>query len=242
MLALNQIHYGDCYKLIKDIPDKYIDLIHTDPPYSFDESGSGGCFGKKERLYHKELESISEGIQNSLLEEFCKKKKKINIYIWCSKNQLKQYINFFESRGASTELLTWHKTNPIPTCNNKYLSDTEYCLFFREKSVPLHGKFETKRKYYIGSSNVEDKKLWKHPAIKPLSIVKNLIFNSSIEENIVLDCFSGSGTTAIASIQLNRNFIAIENNPKHYKASLERLYSEISQIKLPIMKGGLYAV
>ena len=69
-----------------------------------------------------------------------------------------------------------------------------------------------------------------------------LIIDGSIEENIVLDCFSGSGTTAIASIQLNRNFIAIENNPKHYKASLERLYSEISQIKLPIMKGGLYAV
>ena len=77
MLALNQIHYGDCYKLIKDIPDKYIDLIHTDPPYSFDESGSGGCFGKKERLYHKELESISEGIQNSLLEEFCRVLKKL---------------------------------------------------------------------------------------------------------------------------------------------------------------------
>lgn len=232
MLELNQIHLGDSYQLIKSIPDKSIDLVHIDPPYLILAGGSGGCFGKADRMYHDELTALSNGVDNSILEELCRVLKKINIYIWCNKNQLGQYIQFFEAKGCSTELLTWHKTNPIPTCNNKYLSDTEYCLFFREKGVPIYGEFRTKQKYYVTGLNVKDKGKWEHPTIKPLGIVKNLIFNSSKENDVVLDCFSGSGTTAVACSQLHRNFIAIEIDEKYYKLSIERLNADQSQLKI----------
>ena len=232
MLATNMIHLGDAYQLIKEIPDNSIDLVHIDPPYLIHAGGSGGCFGKGDRMYHDELTELSNGVENTILEELCRVLKKINIYIWCNKNQLGQYINFFSEKGASTELLTWHKTNPIPTCNNKYLSDTEYYLFFREKGVPIYGSFETKRKYYVTGLNTKDKGIWEHPTIKPLGIVKNLIINSTNENDVVLDCFSGSGTTAVACSQLKRNFIAIEIDEKYYKLSLQRLEADQTQMKL----------
>lgn len=107
--------------------------------------------------------------------------KKINIYIWCNKEQLVQILNYFNDKGCFLDLLTWHKTNPIPTCNGTYLSDTEYCVFAREKGVKIYGSYQTKKKYYITPCNVEDKKLYGHPTIKPLNIIENLVINSSVE-------------------------------------------------------------
>lgn len=174
---------------------------------------------------------ISDGITNEILDECCRVLKKINIYIWCNKNQLRQLIDYFDNKGCNIDLLTRHKTNPIPTCNNTYLSDTEYLVFAREKGVKLGGSFATKRKYYVTEINVKDKELYKHPTIKPLHIIKNLIINSSKENDIILDPFIGSGTTAVAAKELNRNYIGIELNPTFHKIALDRL-NGITQIKL----------
>lgn len=256
MIEPNNIYLGDSYELIKEIPDKSIDLIITDPPYQFVSGGKGhsdlgdrkdknktetymldttntkklsggymhggGCFGTKNRSYHSEINEtditkarqdyldyvakygkdeeserlrvianaiddkkntafISAGITNDILDEMCRVMKKINIYIWCNKNQLRQYIDYFDDKGCNIDLLTWHKTNPIPTCNNTYLSDTEYCVFARESGVKVYGTVATKKKYYVSSANVEDKKKFGHPTIKPVSIIENLIINSSVE-------------------------------------------------------------
>lgn len=306
-MELNKIYNGDAYELIKQIPDKSIDLIITDPPYEFNMGGNGhseialrktkqkdaiykldteltkkmiggGCFGTKNKTYYgdiadtdifneeevqkaydkyiaylnehgKDDESerlrviynaqrskqntrfISDGITNEILDECCRVLKKINIYIWCNKNQLRQLIDYFSDLGCNIDLLTWHKTNPIPTCNNTYLSDTEYLVFAREKGVKLAGSYSTKRKFYVTEINVKDKELYKHPTIKPLEIIKNLIINSSKENDVVLDPFIGSGTTAVAAKELNRHYIGIELNPTFYKIALDRL-NGITQIKL----------
>lgn len=176
---MNKIVCGDSYKLIKNLDDKSVDLVIIDPPYDIYAGGSGGCFGKENRTYHGEIKPISNGVTNEILHELVRVMKKINIYIWCNKEQLRQYIDFFEDIGAKTDLLTWHKTNPIPTCCNKYLSDTEYLLFFKEKGVPLYGTYETKKKFYITDTNKMDKDKFTHPTIKPVDIIENLIINSS---------------------------------------------------------------
>lgn len=90
--------------------------------------------GKNEesKSQNENLRFISRGITNEILDELCRVMKKINIYIFCNKNQLRQYIDYFDDKGVNIDLLTWHKTNPIPTCNNTYLSDTEYIVFARE--------------------------------------------------------------------------------------------------------------
>lgn len=107
--------------------------------------------------------------------------------------------------------------------NNTYANDTEYCIFARENGVKLYGNYETKRKYYISNINTQDKEKYIHPTIKPIQIIKNLIINSSNENDIVLDCFSGSGTTCVACKELNRKFIGIEIDPEYHKISIDRL-------------------
>lgn len=147
--------------------------------------------------------------------------KKINIYIFCSKAQLKDLFNLFENENV--DLLIWHKTNPIPAIANNYLSDIEYCFFARETGVKLNCKYETSSKVFESPLNKKDKDKYKHPTIKPIQMIIKLIKNSSNEGDIILDCFSGSGTTCVAAKELNRKFIGIEIDEEYHKISLDRL-------------------
>lgn len=131
---------------------------------------------------------------------------------------------FVGEKGCRFEILTWHKTNPIPTCNGKYLSDTEYCLMFRDGGkTRIGGDMATKNKYFLSPINVSDKSKFEHPTIKPLRFVENHIINSTNEGDIVFDPFLGSGTTAVAAQNLGRQYLGFEINPKYYKIAKNRL-------------------
>lgn len=130
---------------------------------------------------------------------------------------------FVKGKKCNWNLLTWHKVNPVPACGNKYLTDTEFILFFREKGVKIYGTFNTKFTYYVTPLNQTDKKKYGHPTIKPINIVNNLIVNSSLENGIVFDPFLGSGTTAVAAIECGRNFIGYELNPDYYEICNKRI-------------------
>lgn len=71
-----------------------------------------------------------------------------------------------------------------------------------------------------------------HPTQKPINLISYLIQRSSNKNDLILDCFSGSGTTAIACHNLNRRFICIEKDEDYYKASVERLENAQAQQKL----------
>ena len=71
IIQTNKIYHGDSYKLIKEIPDKSIDLIYTDIPYDVVGNG-GGAFGVKKRDYHKEYQKVSINTQNTLAKRRCK--------------------------------------------------------------------------------------------------------------------------------------------------------------------------
>ena len=215
-------------------------------------TSGGGCFGTKKRNYHSQVNLtdvnikndadentyfVSKGFSNELLDDLCRVMKKINIYIWCNKEQLRQIIDYFDDKDCFIDLFTWHKTNPIPTCNNTYLPDTEYCIFARESGVKVYGSVETKKKWYISSCNKSDKELFKHPTCKPLEFVKDHIFNSTQENEIVLDAFIGSGTTAVACKELNRKFIGFEINPEYYQIAVDRI-NGISQVDKRIKETG----
>lgn len=218
-----ELHNCDCYEFIKTVPDNSVDLVVIDPPYMMECGSGGGAFGKDKRSYHKEIDPLNTNLNLDILNHLVRVLKKINIYIWCSKDQLRQYIDFFEDKGCKTDMLCWHKTNPVPTCNNKYLSDTEYLLFFRENGVKLFGDYKTKKKWYLSPTNKDDKKLYQHPTIKPLNIIENLIINSSIRGGVVLDCFMGSGTTGVACKKLGRSFIGCEINEEYFKIAERRI-------------------
>ena len=190
-MTIDKIYNEDCLMGMKRIPDGTVDCIITDPPYELENQG-GGFWSKSEdpkaqrynargtRKGMERLGDIKDGITNEVLDEMCRVMKKINLYIFCSQRQIRQYLDYFvEGRGCNWNLLCWHKMNPIPACGNKYLNDTEYILFFREKGVRLYGSYDTKRTYYVTLRNQEDNVRYHHPTVKPLGIIRRLIENSS---------------------------------------------------------------
>lgn len=188
---LNTITLGDSYKLIKDIPDNSVDLVVIDPPYKFCKGGKHtGLFKTRLTRYYDEIEDkkLNTNIDLSILDELDRVMKKVNIYIWCNKEQIYQYLEHY--KNCIFEAIIWNKINPIPMINNTYLTDKEYCLYFRESGVLLNGNIDTKKTVYQTPLNVSDKRKYKHPTIKPLEIIKNIIINSSNKNDIVLDCFS----------------------------------------------------
>lgn len=216
-------------EILKDIPDKSIDLVVTDPPYEIETSGAG-IYKQEDKQYVKELVGMKDGFSEEILDELCRVLKKINIYLFCSQKQIMPLLDYFvKKKGCNWNLLSWHKSNPIPACGNKYLTDTEFILFFREKGVKVYGSFDTKKTYYVTPLNQKDKKKYGHPTCKPEEIVRNLIINSSNEGDIVLDCFMGSGTTGAVSVGINRKFIGIELDEQYFKIAQDRINAARSE-------------
>ena len=79
-------------------------------------------------------------------------------------------------------------------------------------AIPIWGLIIMVFIIFVFKNDIKDKKLYKHPTIKPMNIISNLILNSSKPKDVVLDAFIGSGTTAIAAINTKRNFIGFELN------------------------------
>lgn len=225
-IQLNKIYLADSNEFIKRIPDHSIDLINTDPPYEIDTVGSNNYLGSQmqsgfiDEIRESEIEN---GIDLGILNEFMRVMKKPNIYIWCNKKQILEYLKFFvEKHGCSFEIMTWLKTDPVPLCGGNYLIDKEFCLYFR-KGVKLNTTFATASTWWIGKKNIQDKRKYQHPTIKPIEIIKTQILNSTNENDVVADFYSGSGTTAVACQQTNRRFICVEKNKKWHKISIDRL-------------------
>ena len=221
MLKTNEIYNIDCMEGLKLIDDNSIDLVIIDPPYLLNINKVKNVSNMNK--YANDLLNLKDGFDLKVLDLLIQKMKKINIYIYCSKRQVKDLLNYFSNKNCNHEILTWHKQNPSPLINNNYLPDTEYILFFREKGVKLYGNYHTKRKYYISLTNKIDKKKYKHPTIKPLELIEYHIENSSKEGDLILDCFAGSGTTLVGAINKNRRYIGFEIDKNYYEIAKKRI-------------------
>lgn len=227
MITPNNIYLGDAYELIKELPTNSVDLIITDPPYDF-KSMVGGGFMKKEenQKFAKQImeTNLDKGIKKEIFDEWVRVLKKVNIYIWCNKEQIIPYIDYFvKEKGCNWEVLIWHKTNPTAFCGTHYLIDKEYCLYFWETGAKIHIPFERGKTIFQSTKNVTDKNNYNHPTIKPLTFIEDLIRNSSEEGDVVLDTFLGSGTTALGCKHTNRKYIGFEIDPNYFKIAKDRL-------------------
>lgn len=224
------MHNGDCLEVLKEIPDGSIDLIVTDPPYLISATNGGGSINNIKRL-NKSLKAlddadITEGYDIELYgKEFIRVMNEINIYFWCNKVQIPSYFKFYvEKHKCKFDIICWHKTNALPTYSNKYLTDTEYLLYFRKgKGKCFPQSYDDAKTYYIAPINHKDKKEFKHPTIKPLDITEKIIRNSSREGQVILDPFMGSGTTGVACKSQNRNFVGIEIDENYFNIAKERI-------------------
>lgn len=219
---LDQVYNVDCYKAIKDILDKSIDCIYTDIPYNMTFSGGGTLKHKLGDYIKEQVDSFSNDIDYSILEDFIRVMKNINCFIWCSKNQIFKIMQFFEKYKCDFNILTWTKTNPIPFGSSIWLSDIEYCLHFY-KNAGYNTGWEFKKKNYSSPINNADKDKFEHPTIKPIQMVKNHLLNLTKPNDIVLDCFAGSGTTLVACKELERHYLGLEINRNWCEVARNRL-------------------
>lgn len=231
-----QLYNGDCIKVMQELIDKNVkaDLIVTDPPYLIKNTKAGGksSFAKSIQQMNNEIKeaNLTEGISLEFCEKLIKLQDKINIYIWCNKEQILEYLKFFVDREeCSYDILCWYKSNAMPTFNNKYLTDKEYCLYFRRGGYCQPINYDKAKTYWVQPINSRDKNLYGHPTIKPLNIIKQLISNSSKERALILDCFMGSGTTGVACKELGRDFIGIELDEKYFAIAKNRIENHIVQ-------------
>ena len=228
-METNKIYLGDSYQLMKDIPNQSVDCVYTDVPYLYTQSGNGEGRGselnKSIRNKNRQLSdaNIVDGFDYNLLGEMVRVCKKINIFIWCSRLQILDILKYFENLDCTYDILVWNKTNPIPATNNVWLSDIEYCLYFRGKGVKLNDGYEIKSKWFTTPINQNDKNEFSHPTIKPLELVKRHLLHATQPDDIVLDPFMGSGTTCVASQEIGRKYIGMEIDSTYFRISKDRL-------------------
>lgn len=222
---INNIINCDCYEMIKNIPDKSVDCIYIDVPYSFESGGTSNTELSKriKKQMNYVLKDIRNGIDYKIFDDLKRIMKYINIFIWCSKDQILDILKYWCNKNVSYEILVWTKTNPTPQTNGIWLPDVEYCLYFREKGNKLNDGYELKSKWYISPINKSDKDLYNHPTIKPLDLVKRHILHTTQPNDIVLDCFCGSGTTCVACQETGRRYIGMEINKEYYEIAKKRI-------------------
>lgn len=174
----------DCLEGLKQMPTASVDLVVTDPPYMIQgvKTRRDSWMDKRIAKYQKPLEeyNLTNGYDTRILDEIFRVMKTPNLYVWCNIIQIPMYIKYFvQDRGCRMDILIWHKTNPLPCCNNKWLSDKEYCLYFRKGGYCKPSGYADAKTVWHMPLNVKDKKLYGHPTIKPLPIIENIIRNSS---------------------------------------------------------------
>ena len=200
----NNILNMDCLDFMRECPDNYFDLVLTDPPYGIGDKFKGGKNSKMNKFNSIVEKQWDEAPTKEYFDEIFR----------ISKNQIIFGGNYFILPPTRCFLI-WDKQISFDFS----LAMCEYAWT----------SFDKLAKIYKLSS---EKQFREHPTQKPLKLFQNILSDYSKEGELVLDCFSGSGTTAIACHNLNRNFICIEKDVDYYNASVERLNNAKAQLKL----------
>ena len=131
-------------------------------------------------------------------------------------------------------MITWEKPNPPPNFSCRYFTySSEWIIWARKHSkTPHYFNYDLMKKL---NGDKQQKDIWrlpavgswekmqgKHPTQKPLGLLSRIILSSTQKGDLILDPFSGSGTTGIASILLDRKYIGIEQELRFLKLSKRR--------------------
>ena len=226
-----QLYNDDCFNVVGGIEDGSIDLLLTDPPYLIDVHSGGRMYASgsmQSAINELETSSINESYDINAFADLVvpKFRNGVNAYFWCNKLQICDYFKCWIDRyKCRFEILKWFKQNAIPNYSNKYMTDTEYCLYFYNGAGHCHPEsYIDASTMYVDSINQEDKRKYGHPTIKPLPFTERMVRNSSNEGDTVLDTFMGSGTTGLACRLNGRKFIGVEKNPEYYEMARKRIY------------------
>ena len=203
---------ADCMDILKQLPDKSIDLVLTDPPYGIGIDGQKLSISKNPKHNRKQhdFKNWDDNIpKKEVFDEICRVGKKI--IIWGG-----NYFNEFLEQGHKGWIV-WDKGQDgltMSDCEIAYTNLDCPTRIFRINRVEL----------------LKDKTI--HPTQKPLRLFLRCVADYGNENDLILAPFSGSGTTAIACHRLKRRFICIERDYEYWAKSCERLKAEQAQLQL----------
>lgn len=219
----NNLLLGDAITLFKQIPDASIDCIITDPPY---ETISGGTpdneyvsrpTGILEKNDGKIFQHNNIDIVSWIGECYRVLKNETHIYIMTNFLNLEHYLSSIRQAGFEIHnLLIWEKNNATP--NRWYMKNCEYIIFARKGAAKPILNCGTKT--VMQFKNVKDRI---HPTEKPLDLLECLITNSTNPDDVVLDPFGGSFSTALAALKTGRKYVSFEVDEEYYKLGKERI-------------------
>lgn len=248
---LNQIIHSDSLELLPSLPANSIDLVFADPPYNLqlkqdlwrpDNSEVDPVDDDWDQFDgFREYDTFT----NNWLKQV-KRVMKPDATIWVSGT----YHNIFRVGAIMQNLgfwllntVAWMKYNAMPNFRGRRLkNDVEVIIWakYNEKSR-YQFNYNLMKRFNDFGEGKQLGSVWKvnrvmanerilglngeklHSTQKPAELLKRVILASSLPDDIVLDPFSGTGTTASVAHQLRRQFIAIEQDKLYYDASVRRL-------------------
>lgn len=221
---------GDSHKLIKTIPDHSIDLLFTDPPYNIAKYSTGNINLPGRTPINNDLAEwdLVNFVPNEWTEDFLRiLKPNGNLFIFTSYNQIGDWHKELDSRFDTSQFMIWHKTNPAPKIfKSGFLNSCEmiFCCwnkghtwnFISQKE--MHNFIESS--ICMGPERVKDPR---HPAQKPLRVLKKIIQIASNKGDVVFDPFMGVGSIGVAARELDRKFIGFELNNEYFRSAKDRI-------------------
>jgi DNA modification methylase len=202
----------DSDAVAKLMDGKKADMVFTDPPYKIQtEGGCKGITGEALRKQGKDIEFISDfnpaDFLNTMPLVF--ENKKMNAYVFCNKDLLPDYLVWARDVGYSFNVLIWKKPNAIPI-GDSHRPDIEYLLLFRKSAIWNNGLKDVNYSRCLEFGRESGL----HPTMKPIELIANEMKISSNANSLIFDFFLGSGSTMVASHQLNRKCYGMELDPK----------------------------
>ena len=208
---LGKLYHGDCLEIMPQLEP--VDLVLTDPPYGVNKAEWDLVFPAR-KIWSAVHDALSVGGNFLLIpgEKYLPQKISLIsslfdyqwVIPWYKPNAMQ-----FGKTGYSKHSLIWWFSNGEPTNKPKGMIDV---------IVSPMGKREDKN---IG-----------HPSPKPFLVIKQLLVGFCFDNNVVLDPFIGSGTTAVACERLKRKWIGIEIEEKYCEIAAKRIEQERKQLKL----------
>lgn len=221
---------------MQEIPDESIDLVVTDCPYHIAHRGTscgGGIFSD---LQNKHANSGKLFAHNDIAfsewlpDVYRVLKERTHCYIMVNAHNLKELQIEAEKVGFIFQnLLVWKKDNSTP--NKFYMNQLEFILMLRKGAAKYVNDMGITN--CLSCPNIIGKGAkGAHPTAKPVPLMELLIKQSSNAGDIVLDPFSGGGSTLIAAKRLERQYIGFEIDQEYYTIADRRLTKDPQEISL----------
>jgi site-specific DNA-methyltransferase (adenine-specific) len=208
-----KLYNGDCLELMKDIPDGSVDLVLTDPPYGINltPQRQNGKFKDTKVLNDETLD---------WLPCWCKEIERVSkniVAVFCGWQQVDKIKIELEKHFIIKNILVWDKD--WFGMGNNYRPNYEMIILACKKNFTIPSKNKSNILKY---RRIAPTKL-NHSCEKPIPLLVDLIEELSVENDIVLDPFMGSGTTGVACVNTGRNFIGIELDEGYFDIAQERI-------------------